>query len=556
MINESIMSLLPTTEAADQRKAVAKLIGKWDRTGLLEGCKDDNEKGHVAVLLQNQARQILREANSTGTSANSEEWAGIALPLVRRIFKEISAQEYMSVQSMNMPNGLIFYLDHKYATGQPGFNTNAGRTSQNDSLYGVTDPAKGTGAPYGWATPTEGLYGPGRFGYTINDYSSSALQPGATVSATAFTTASVSAADYNFNSEFSQSIVVPGSRLHKITVSASAIPNFDEHGVRAFTLSNSTNTLVYELYNEFTKYNSSNKTVQFIISGSVVSGSNRIKVNYHKQPTDITRGDFEEGKTQAGGGSEALDIPEIDLQLRSEPITAKTRKLKAKWTPEFSQDLNAYHHIDAEAELTALLSEYISHEIDHELLDMLIHGAPFVDYWSTRIGWQWNGVNGFTKTGENVTQYTQQTWFQTLGTKLQKLSNRIAASTLRGGANFMVCGPTISTVIESIPGYAPDTDGDKTSYAFGVQKVGMLHSRFKVFKNPYMRENVILMGYKGNQFLETGAVYSPYIPLVMTPLVLDQDNFTPRKGVMTRYAKKMVRPEFYAKLYVDGLNLI
>jgi hypothetical protein len=136
------------------------------------------------------------------------------------------------------------------------------------------------------------------------------------------------------------------------------------------------------------------------------------------------------------------------------------------------------------------------------------------------------------------------------------MSNRIHTLTLRGGANFCVVSPTVATILESIPGFAADTDGTKQEFAMGVQKIGALNSRFKVYKNPYMQENLILMGFRGSQYLECGAVYSPYIPMMMTPLVLDPDNFTPRKGVMTRYAKKMLRPEFYGKIYVEGLNTL
>jgi hypothetical protein len=149
-------------------------------------------------------------------------------------------------------------------------------------------------------------------------------------------------------------------------------------------------------------------------------------------------------------------------------------------------------------------------------------------------------------------------WFQTLGIKLQKISNIIHQRTLRGGANFIVVSPTVATVLESIPGFAADTDGDsaKMNYAFGVQKIGQLNSRYKVYKNPYMLENTILLGFRGNQFLESGAVYAPYVPLIMTPLVYDPNTFTPRKGIMTRYAKKMVRPEFYGKVIVADTNFI
>jgi len=214
--------------------------------------------------------------------------------------------------------------------------------------------------------------------------------------------------------------------------------------------------------------------------------------------------------------------------------------------------------VDAEAELTSILSEYISLEIDLEILDMLIENAPTTEVWSAKVGNQLNAAgNGFDSNTSGV-YYTQMSWFQTLGIKLQKVSNIIHQRTLRGGANFMVVSPTVATILESIPGFAADTDGDvtKNSYAFGVQKIGALNSRYKVYKNPYMTENTILMGFRGNQFLESGAVYAPYIPLIMTPLVYDPNTFTPRKGIMTRYAKKMVRPEFYGKVFISDLNVI
>jgi hypothetical protein len=127
---------------------------------------------------------------------------------------------------------------------------------------------------------------------------------------------------------------------------------------------------------------------------------------------------------------------------------------------------------------------------------------------------------------------------------------------MRGGANFLVVSPTVATILESIPGFASDGDGDKAEFNFGIQKIGSLNSRYKVYKNPYFTENLILMGYKGAQFLETGAVFAPYIPVMMTPLVYDPTTFTPRKGLMTRYAKKMVRPEFYGKVIVHGLETV
>jgi hypothetical protein len=248
--------------------------------------------------------------------------------------------------------------------------------------------------------------------------------------------------------------------------------------------------------------------------------------------------------------------------MQSQAITAKTKKLRAVWTPEFAQDLNAYQNIDAEAELTNIMSEYISMEIDLEILDMLIEdAAAATEYWTVLNNGVYNPANpnGFdfpTSNTQTGFYNTQGGWFQTLGTKMQKVSNKIHQLTLRGGANFLVCSPTVATVLESIPGFAANTNGDAANmeYAMGVQKVGAINNRYTVYKNPYMTENVILMGFRGKQFLETGAVFAPYIPLIMTPLVYDPNTFTPRKGLMTRYAKKMLRPEFYGRIFVSGLN--
>jgi hypothetical protein len=304
--------------------------------------------------------------------------------------------------------------------------------------------------------------------------------------------------------------------------------------------------------------------LNFFFTGSaagIISGNSVFTTYYNKLTKDNYRGDFEDGNSYAvpnAASQTSISIPEVDVKMRSEAIVAKTRKLKAQWTPEFSQDLNAFHSLDAEAELTSILSEYISLEVDLEILDMLIQNVPTnqVEVWSAKVGDSF--VNGTRQSNTSGVYYTQMSWFQTLGIKLQKISNLIHQRTLRGGANFIVVSPTVATILESIPGFAADTDGDvaKASYAFGVQKIGALNSRYKVYKNPYMTENVILMGFRGNQFLESGAVYAPYVPLIMTPLVMDPDTFTPRKGIMTRYAKKMVRPEFYGKVLVADTNII
>ena len=521
------------------------LVKKWEPTGLLEGLKSDTETHGMAILLENQSRQLIDESTKTGTGGSTEEWAGVALPLVRRIFGEIAAKEFVSVQPMNLPSGLVFYLDFRYGRG----NTQAG-----NPLFGSGSVYGGSGALFGRTdTATGGLYGAGRFGYSINDTTATVATSSATISYNAANWMNV-----DFDPNLSQSAVAG-----KLWTVQFALPtDADFNGVRAFTITPVAGTGAAGFV-DFIPSATSVVTIAgvqnavFVVSSSTTPPTSDLTLKYHNQPTQTTRGDFEDQSYQ--GSYTQLDIPEIDLQMKSEPIVAKTRKLKAVWTPEMAQDLNAFHSVDAEAELTSMLSEYVSMEIDLEILDMLIQNALTEDFWSVRTGYEWNAQAQQFQADANVaaaSAYTKQTWFVSLGTKIQKISNRIHQKTMRGGANFLVCSPDVATILESIPGFVADTDGDKNQFAMGVSRVGSFANRFQVYKNPYMLQNVILMGFRGSAFLETGAVYAPYVPLITTQVIYDPNNLTPRKGVMTRYAKKVVRPEFYGRLVIGDMNYL
>ena len=513
-----------------------KLVSKWEPTGLLEGMKNESETSGMAVLLENQAKQLIDEASNVGTSANQEQWSGVALPLVRRIFAELSAQEFVSVQPMNLPSGLIFYLDFKYGSTQ---QSGAIQTKGAD-IYGDTSSS---------GDPAGGLYGAGKWGYSINDAS-------ATVG---YTSTTASMADVRFDPNLSASAAAEG--LNKIEISGSQLTNPDLEGVKAFAITGSGTHALTAFYPAFTSYDASTDKIHLIVDAAVAlsASGGDIHIAYHKQPTDISRGDFEAASAAEGSNPEESNagIPEVDIQMRSIAITAKTRKLKAVWTPELAQDLNAYHAVDAEAELTSMLSEYVTMEVDLEIIDMLkVNASAKTEYWSAQVGMDWNG-SAFEASAPNASAYTKGEWFQTLGNKIQSVSNAIHKKTLRGGANFIVVSPEVATILESIPGFATDADGDPSkTYAMGVQKIGALNNRFNVYKNPYLQDDQILAGFRGAQFLETGAVYAPYVPLILTPVVYDPTNFTPRRGVMTRYAKKMVRPEFYGLVNVAKSDLV
>ena len=570
------MSLNTLLESANPYQSLqsdaAKLAGKWEKTGLLEGLNGAH-KNNMGIILENQAKQLVVESSQTGGGTASSgtfssqtavniggQWAGVALPLVRKVFGQIAAKEFVSVQPMNLPSGLVFYLDFQYGNDKTPF-------AAGDSLYGN----EGGNAPFG-NTNEGGLYGAGRFGYSIQNTSSQ-------VNVAAVATAKWS--DFNYDSDYSASF----GDYKKFSFAKSGLGMADFEGVKGFQLYSG--SAASRIPSELVKTGSAGKQVSAFTSvddtnvhflalaadwvGATGNAATPQSIVFQIQPTDQYRGDFEAGNSKpntwndsgSNGNSGCCPpqvIPEINIQMKSSAIVAKTRKLKAVWTPEFAQDLNAYHALDAEAELTSILSEYISLEIDLEILSMLIEGAGAgTENWSavnnTAISTAANGNAVVTDLGF---YNSQGQWFQTLGTKIQKLSNIIHQKTLRGGANFLVCSPTVGTILESIPGFAADSDGDaaKASYAFGVQKVGSINGRYKVYKNPYMTENKILLGFRGSQFLESGAVFAPYIPLIMTPLVYDPNTFTPRKGLLTRYAKKMVRPEFYGTINISGLNTL
>ena len=566
-----IQSLLESANPYQSlQKDAMRLASKWVKTGLLEGL-NETDKNNMSLILENQAKQLVTEVSSTGTGAfftpgQGEQWAGIALPLVRKVFGQIAAKEFVSVQPMNLPSGLVFFLDFQYGTTKNPFTA-------GNSLYGGTSTTASQ-FPFSTDATSGGLYGAGRFTYSTNQFSSSLVVSGSnnggttpTLAASTGSVVTASWTELNFDSAYSASVAA--NQIYKVTVpTASILSSFDADGVRGFILSGSGFTVANQLpqFTNYTYTSAGNGTIAFFFTGSTTAfagaSAGPVTVFYNKKTDDNSRGDFEDTAATSfsvpnAQSASAIVIPEINISMQSQEIVAKTKKLKAVWTPEFAQDLNAYQNIDAEAELTNMLSEYISMEIDLEILDMLIEDASAgTEYWSA--------VNNQSITSAGVSSTslsfynTQGQWFQTLGTKVQKLSNKIHQLTLRGGANFMVLSPTVSTIIESIPGFASNHNGeaDQMEYAFGVQKVGSFNGRYQVYKNPYMTENVILLGYRGKQFLEAGAVFAPYIPLIMTPLVYDPNTFTPRKGLLTRYAKKMLRPEFYAKIYVSGLNTL
>ena len=590
---------------------VRRLVKKWDKTGLLEGLKDTRAlpaKSNMAMLLESQAAQLLKEASTTSDITGFQN---VAFPIVRRVFAGLIANELVAVQPMSLPSGLLFYMDYRMDVPKKAGN----------QLDVAKDFATG-GSLFGDQTSpgTENL-GTGGF-YNLG--SSFSLREKVTTGSWAVTAASATAADVTFDPD----IVAPGlsgtqpvgAGWWKITVAgvltsslgsgelANALvgKNDIKQWVLVSTASISapvsplplsgTNFGVtgsdgvpvqaydFQVYRRFTSIASNGTGLTFVVyspggaagtspgSGDIAAITSSVKLSaiYGSQLNQVT-----DVKGNAAGTltldpyesdmaiAPSPSIPELDFTLKSVAVTAKSRKLKARWTPELAQDLSAYQNLDAEVELTQALSEMIALEIDREILaDLLANATGANFYWSRIPGNFVRKDTGAvaTKPGSAAITFTGtvREWYETLVETVIDVSNNIHRKTLRGAANFLVTSPDVATIFEACVLYKPvlSMDPKETMFTVGTEKVGTLNNRFTVYKDPYFPRNKILVGYKGGSFLETGYVYAPYVPLIVTPTIYAPEDFTPRKGVMTRYAKKLVRSDFYGTVTVMDLNVI
>ena len=239
------------------------------------------------------------------------------------------------------------------------------------------------------------------------------------------------------------------------------------------------------------------------------------------------------------------EIGEVSFKLDSVTVSVEERKLRATWSPELAQDVSAFHNIDAEAELTSILSEQIAAEIDREILRDLRKAAPWQARWD---------VNGWRRMAAFSTNYTQKDWNQELFTKINQISAQSHKATLRGGANFIVVSSEISALFDNLEFFhVSDASAESDQYNMGIEKIGALSGRYQVYRDPYSPAWSIIIGHKGKSLLDTGYIYAPYIPMQLTPTVINPENFAPVKGIMTRYAKKCVNNRFYGAIKVDGL---
>lgn len=538
-----------------------RIYNKWAKTGLLEGL--DKKRGAIiARLMENQLIQFM-QINEASTSADIIGFQNVAFPIVRRVFAGLIANELVSVQPMSLPSGLLFYMDYRYDSVKAG--NQADDFSSGGSLFGDRNSlqdAKGSGGPYN--------YNPS---FSLREKVGTAL-----LSASV---ANVSLADIEYDPEISSSLNISTAGWKKLTLlnafstvqASGGLTNAADlkmvvpvSGSSTSFSSTTDGTPVrvgaaagagLKVFRRFTKVNADGVSLDFIVSGTAadVAGTAYIaglKVSYPVAPslTGGTSGTLvlDANESDLGQPTAMPVIPELDFQIQSVAVTAKSRKLKARWTPELAQDLAAYQNLDAEVELTQVLSEQIALEIDREILSELLFRATGANYfWSRAPGKFLDKTTGNTATGATFTG-TVREWYETLIEVIIDVGNTIQRKTLRGAANFLVTSPDVSTILEASVLYKPMMDMSETmntTMGIGTEKVGSLSQRYTVYKDPYFPRNKILVGYKGSSFLETGFVYAPYVPLIVTPVVYKYDDLTPTKGVMTRYAKSLVRSDFY-----------
>jgi len=577
----------------------AALVSKWEKTGLLEGLEHDHLRNGMASLLENQARELLRES-STMKGGDVEGFAAVAFPLVRRVFGNLIANDLVSVQPMSLPSGLIFFLDFTVSAqiGDGATQTSRLGYVAGKSLFGggvvgeqltggVNLDGVGTNAANAGAGP-----------YGLNNGYASATGSLA-LNGAGFSAANVVNGTFGAGGELDRLVnfdpdFVSGSTIISVvsvlrTVLEADAQQFNTDDLVGIQLSNSmgngllahvANVWCGRLVRRLTHISSSTRwNLVFIGTGSngtsgaqtsaqlstgMIAGLN-IAANTVSWPQ---MDNFNNVGTRALGAivgatpwalENEANIPEIDIKVDSVAVTAVTKKLKAKWTPELGQDLNAYHNLDAEVELTQILSEQIALEIDREILEDLVVGAKAgTRYWSRAPGKFLDRVTGVEVGASTVApDFTGNVseWYETLIETINDVSAQIHRKTLRGGANFVVCGPEVANILEFTAGFRANVAVDSDRGTAGTVKVGSLSKKWDIYVDPYFLRSVLLVGRKGSSFLESGYVYAPYVPLQTTPTIFGVEDFVPRKGVMTRYAKKMVRPDMYGIVVVSDMTI-
>jgi len=569
-------------------------INKWDKLGFLEGLRG-HLKENVAQLYENQASHLINEAASTSDSGSFET---VVFPIVRRVFSKLLANDIVSVQAMNLPIGKLFYFvpkiqgytggtanysgEHYAPVGSPGNypgNPDAGYVGANayaknlyDLFYegneasldppGLFDYSKGRWTAVTAVTNTVVWEGSQLVvsGYSEDNYRKVLLKMTGFANAGAGKLIGPDGQEMDTESFLSDLRIAP-------TSATSGQAGWDlgtgAQIFRVVTQKYGKGIVQYGVQTQAPWPGSGNGGYYDNICDQ--DGVIYLEVDL-QTPVCISCGDSSmDGYTGTTFSASSADsaafiavyrryeelefedkIGEVSFDLESVTVSVTERKLRAQWSPELAQDVAAFHNIDAEAELTALLSEQIAAEIDREILRDLRKGAAWTLRWD---------YNGWKRLGSNAVPYTQKDWNQTLITAINQISAQIHKSTLRGGANWIVVSSEISAIFDDLEYFhVSNASPEQDQYNMGIERVGTLAGRYQVYRDPYFPPNSVLLGHKGTSLLDTGYIYAPYVPLQLTPTMYNPFNFTPIKGIMTRYAKKMVNNRFYGRIIVDGVR--
>ncbi len=515
---------------------------RWEKIGLLEGL-DGNIKENVAQLMENQLSTMLNESTDATSSGQFET---VAFPVIRRVFAKLLANDIVSVQALNLPIGKLYYINPKASV-----RVNNTTHTSPDGAYSNAATASGrTG--FESRSLYDAFYASeyGNEGTSLFDLSKGRIT---VVTGTATQTTSY----------------VDGDRVVALSVSGFSTTNQGKLvGPAGVPMDTESFLASMKIYSDVDFTAATAFSTETISAGDSIPFN--VKVQKYGQPMVSKTGQLllNADITYAGADGyqpltaattptfyyeykvytdleEDSEMAEVTFGLDEVTVSVETRKMRSQWTPELAQDVSAFHNIDAEAELTALLSEQMGAEVDREVLRDLRRGAA----WTTR--WDYNGLR------KQSTTYmgTQKDWNQGLITKINQISAQIHKAVLRGGASWLVVSPEISAVFDDLEYFhvsnaAPEQD----KYNMGIEKIGSLSGRYQVYRDPYAPANTILIGHKGNSILESGYIYSPYVPMQLTPVLYDPNSFRPIRGIMCRYAKKMVLNRYYGRILVDGLQ--
>lgn len=576
-----------------------QLITKWAESGLLEGLKDSQQKANMARLLENEAAHILKEATSM-SNGDIHGFATVAFPLVRRIFGDLFAEKIVSVQPMNMPYGVIFYLDFTYANNSAsakmgmytgGQSVYGGGVVGAEIINGVDVDTDSTGfydLKNGFSSPFKtdlqaGVLNLGALGDGgVVQYPWSGVVGDASLDSADIIAAGVEG-DVSWDPqilndgalyEYRRYVVqlaqadwdllnlrnTMGINLEGGTLFVNLDPSLPSNvsivhrhtmlipALRRVVLLARTPAINFADMRDAV---SRNANLHYVIKDAVNAGATIGTVVgddwYFEGPAD-------KNSKYGIGTAGWQEQPELDMKINSTNIQAISKKLKAKWTPELAQDLAAYHSLDAEVEMTGIMSDHIALEIDREILNDLLRGATGgTRYWNRHPGVFVNSLTGVALGAPPDYTGAVDKWHETLMMVINDLSATIHRKTLLGPANFLVCGPEMSAVLEASNAFRASTGIDKEKGTAGVVKEGSISKKWDVYVDPYFPRNIILVGRQGKSFLESGFVYAPYVPLQISMTVPDPEDFTPRKQVMTRYGKKMVRSDLYGLVKVQNL---